>query len=382
MAAITTSADVRPPMSLQLNNLPYSTDIDTSSADEPAAQLPRWRAISTMVAVSLMILVGTTLSGILAVALPKVAQDIKLEDRLLLWPASVYSLTCGCTLVFFGSLADVLGARRCYLSGSVLSVAWIVACGLARTGKQLILFRALHGISIAMCLPSAVSILSAHFKPGPRRNAAFTLLGAAQPTGFLIGLVIGGIPTDLVNWRLCFYLVAGVNAVVLLSSVFTIPRDAAAPGTVLERFRREIDWVGVTVISFALGLLSYILAALTVDMPSIREPANIVMLIVSVLLFPIFTCWEHRQERLGRPALIPNSLWANPIFLSIALLSFLAWATVTANQYFLGLFFEKVQLLSAFSTSLRFLPLVVSGVLAQPNQPTSTCLIVPVVRYP
>lgn len=364
MASTTTFANAQPAVTLELNNFPDSTDIDTSSANEPAVRLPRWRAISTMVAVSLMILVGTTLSGILAVALPKVAHDIKLEDRLLLWPASVYSLTCGCTLLFFGSLADVLGAKRCYLSGSCLSVACIVACGLARAGIQLIVFRALHGISIAMCLPSSVSILSAHFKPGPRRNAAFALLGAAQPTGFLIGLVIGGILTDLVNWRLCFYLVAGVNGVVLLSSVFTVPHDAAALGTVLERFRREVDWVGVTVISFALGLLSYVLAALTVDMSSIRDPATIVMLIVSVLLFPIFTCWEHRQERLGQPALIPNSLWANPIFLSIAVLSFLAWATVTANQYFLALFFEKVQLLSAFSTSLRFLPLVLSGVLA------------------
>jgi hypothetical protein len=62
--------------------------------------------------------------------------------------------------------------------------------------------------------------------------------------------------------------------------------------------------------------------------------------------------------------LIPNSLWSNPVFRSISLLSFLAWVTVTANQYFIALFFEKVQLLSVFATSLRFLPLVVSGVLA------------------
>jgi MFS family permease len=126
-------------------------------------------------------------------------------------------------LLFFGGLADVVGVKNNYLAGSLLSVGWIFACGLARTGVQLIVFRALHGIAISMCLPSSVSILISNFKPGQWRDTAFASLGAAQPTGFLIGLYLGGIVTDLVSWRLCFYLVAGVTAVVLLLSVFCIP---------------------------------------------------------------------------------------------------------------------------------------------------------------
>jgi MFS family permease len=317
-----------------------------------------------MAVVSLMTLMGTTLSGILAVALPKVAGDIGLEDGLLLWPASVYSLSCGCTLLLFGSLSDVVGARTNYLVGSFLSSGWIVACGLSRTGVQLIVFRTLHGIAISMCLPSSVSILSRNFGPGSRRNAAFAMLGAAQPTGFLLGLVIGGILTDLVSWRWCFYAIAIVNAVVFILAYFAVPPDAKPRGTMMQRFRREADWVGVFIMSSALALLSYVLAAVTVDSRSIHSPANIAMLVLSVLLFPVFGLWVHRQEKHGLPALIPNSLWSNSVFLCISLLVFLAWATVTANQYFLALFFEKVQLLSAFSTSLRFLAMVVTGVMA------------------
>ncbi|GAB1316515.1 Aminotriazole resistance protein [Madurella fahalii] len=333
-------------------------------AAEAAAALPRWRAVLIMVAVSLMTLMSTTLSGILAVALPKVATDIGLEEGLLLWPASVYSLACGCTLLFFGSLSDVVGAKKNYLTGSFLSSVWIMACGLAQSGVQLIVFRTMHGIAISMCLPSSVSILSRNFSPGSRRNAAFAMLGAAQPTGFLIGLVIGGILTDLVSWRWCFYAVAIVNAVVFLLSCFSLPPDPKTRGTVLQRFRREADWVGVFILSAALALLSYVLAAVTVEGSAIRSPANIAMLVLAFVLFPVFGLWVHRQERRGLPALIPNSLWSNSVFVSISLLVFLAWATVTANQYFIALFFERVQLLSAFATSLRFLAMVVTGVLA------------------
>lgn len=362
----TTTAAAAAPV-LELNTLRTGgagSQIQDYGTHEPLVTVPRWKAVSLMVVVSLMTLMSTTLSGILAVALPKVADDIDMAEGLLLWPASVYSLACGCTLLFFGSLSDVVGARWCYLLGSFLSAVWILACGLARTGIQLIIFRALHGIAMSMCMPSSVSILSANFKPGPRRNAAFAALGAAQPTGFFVGLIIGGILTDLLSWRVCFYLVAGINAVIFFASVLSVPRDAKLPGTVLKRFQREADWVGVIIISVALGLLSYVLAVVTIDLSSIRSPVSIFLLVFSIVLFPIFAIWVRTQTKRGAPALIPNSLWGNTIFVSVGGLAFLAWSTVTANQYFLALFFEKVQFLSAFATSLRFLPLVVSGVLA------------------
>ncbi|KAI2636182.1 MFS general substrate transporter [Xylaria nigripes] len=339
-------------------------NVSSESSRQHSTPLPRWKIITIIGAVCLMSLLSTTLSGILAVALPKIGADIDLDEGLLLWPASVYSLASGATLLFFGSIADVVGAKRSYLVGSFLSAVWILACGLSRTGIQLIIFRGMHGISIAMCLPSSVSILTANFPTGMLRNAAFACLGAAQPMGFLVGLIIGGILTDLVSWRLGFYIIAGLNAFVLAVSLICIPNDTRRTGSFLQRFREEVDWVGVLFASTGLGLLSYVLASITIDLSSIHSPANITLLTISILLFPCFYLWVRRQEKLGRPALIPNSLWKDSSFVSINALCFLGWATVTANQYFLSLYFEEVQLESAFSTSLRFVPLVVSGVLA------------------
>ncbi|ERF73309.1 hypothetical protein EPUS_03142 [Endocarpon pusillum Z07020] len=344
----------------------------TSTQREPEAPatsvvvpLPRWKATLVIVTIGLMTMMSTVLSGVLAVALPKIAKTLGIAESLLLWPASVYSLTCGCTLLLSGSLADVFGSRLVYLIGSAFSTSMVLACGLSRSNVQLIVFRALHGIAISLCLPSSVSMIAGTFQTGQRRNIAFACLGGAQPMGFLVGLVIGGILTDTIGWRPAFYILAGINAVVFCTALTCLPEKVGgARADVLHRFKTEIDWLGVVLISTSLGLLSYVLAAVTVHLSAISSPTNIALLILAVLLLPAFSIWVHHQEKAGRPALIPNSIWRNPVFTSLCITAFFAWATVTANQYFLALYYQKVQLLTAFDTSLRFLPLVVSGVLA------------------
>jgi Na+/melibiose symporter-like transporter len=89
---------------------------------------------------------------------------------------------------------------------------------------------------------------------------------------------------------------------------------------------------------------------------------NIACLIVAGVLLPCFVLWVGRQERLGRPAIIPNSLWRNQVFSSICIDVFLAWGAVNATETLLTFVFQDVQLLSATQTSLRFLPAPVAGV--------------------
>lgn len=74
--------------------------------------------------------------------------------------------------------------------------------------------------------------------------------------------------------------------------------------------------------------------------------------------------WVGRQERLGKPAVIPNSLWRNRIFTSICLGLFLTWGAVTSSDSYQSLFFQKVQDISPLQTSLRILPGVVSASLS------------------
>lgn len=82
------------------------------------------------------------------------------------------------------------------------------------------------------------------------------------------------------------------------------------------------------------------------------------------MLAPAFVLWVGRQERLGKPAVIPNSLWRHRIFTSICLGLFLTWGATTSSDTYQSLFFQNVQNIPAWQTSLRFLPSVFSAVLS------------------
>lgn len=99
-------------------------------------------------------------NGVITVALPAIAAEIGLRANLLVWPTSVVSLTSGACLLVAGSIADVLGPRSINLAGCFLLACCILACGLSRTGLELVVFRAVQGIAFALIVPSGVSIVS------------------------------------------------------------------------------------------------------------------------------------------------------------------------------------------------------------------------------
>jgi MFS family permease len=176
-------------------------------------------------------------------------------------PASIFSLTCGCTLLLSGSVADVVGSRDMYLIGSFLQSIFTLACGLSRTSGELILFRGLAGIATSICLPSAVSIITNTFTTGKRRNVAFASMGSGQPIGFSIGLTMGGVFADSIGWRWGFYIAALLNTGIFGVALWGLPKNGDSHGEVTwTRIVTDIDWVGASISSMSLALLSYVLA--------------------------------------------------------------------------------------------------------------------------
>lgn len=148
-----------------------------------------------------------------------------------------------------------------YLIGCFLQSAFTLACGLAQSPFQLIFFRALAGIAIAFCLPSAVSLITTYFPHGKRRNIAFAAMGGGQPIGFAIGLTTGGLVSDSsATWRGAFYIAAGLNTVFLLVTLFGLPKIPQKEPITWTKLSKEVDWVGALILSASLGLLSYCLA--------------------------------------------------------------------------------------------------------------------------
>jgi nitrate/nitrite transporter NarK len=85
--------------------------------------------------------------------------------------------------------------------------------------------------------------------------------------------------------------------------------------------------------------------------------------IIGLVLIPAFPVWINRQEKLGRPAIIPNSLWRNRIFTTICISVFLTWGAFNALENLMSFIFQYVQGISALQSSIRFIPAPVSGAL-------------------
>ena len=151
---------------------------------------------------------------------------------------------------------------------------------------------------------------------------------------------------------------------VFASAFFSLPIDTSGRAP-MQRLRNGVDWVGLLLISADLAMLSYVLASISSSSSlSPRRPVDIALLVLALLLIPCFILWVGRQEKLGRPAIIPNSLWRKAGFSSVCVATFLTWAMFNALAFFATLLMQEIQHVSALQTSLRFLPLVILSVSA------------------
>lgn len=303
--------------------------------EAPKGRPAKLKAITVIVTLAGMSFLNTMGSGILISALPRIADDVNLDEGFLLWPASVYALAAGCLLLIFGAIADVVGAKLVWVTGSFLYVVFTIAVGFSQTGAQLIVFRTFLGIAVSMCLPTAVGLITNTFPRGTWRNIAFASNGMGQPLGYSLGLILGGIFTDTIGWRWSFYMSAIINFGIATAAIWVLPsvyRPSEKKWS--RRLIEDIDWVGAIVLSAALGILLYVLATTTSSYRRLSDSRNIVLLVVSIVLLFCFPTWMHFQVKKGRPAIIPNRLWKNAAFTTTCVSVFFCWASLNAIQYF------------------------------------------------
>lgn len=343
--------------------------------DRPSAnRRPMFLTVMAIMQPALINFLTSFTNGIITVCLPTIARSVDLQRQLYLWPISVYGLTSGSVLLLAGSVADLIGARAVELTGASILGLFTLATGLAQTGEQLVAFRAIQGIGVAMHLPASVSLVAAATEKGRARNFGFASLGFSQPLGFSVGLILGGVLAEYSSWRIGFYVPGALFTAAAVAGRWTLPKTAPAPAPapgggvgststrgVWARLRTEIDWVGVCLVSSGLTVFSYVLAILSADLQTIRSATTATLLAVSLVLLASFPFWMGRQERAGRPALVPNSLWKNVPFTAICVLVAISWGTLNAMELFSSLYFQEIQHRSSLTASLFLLPNVVVG---------------------
>src|SRR6478672_3117644 len=161
----------------------------------------RWLALILLCGGSLMIVLDTT---IVNVALPSIRQSLGFSETSLAWVVNAYLLTFGGFLLLGGRLGDLFGHRRMFLAGISLFTLASLACGLANTQGLLIAARAVQGVGGAVASAVALSLMMTLFTEPAERAKAMGVFGFVASGGGTIGVLLGGVLTDTLDWHWIF----------------------------------------------------------------------------------------------------------------------------------------------------------------------------------
>jgi EmrB/QacA subfamily drug resistance transporter len=190
----------------------------------------RWLALYVLCLGDLMIVLDTT---IVNVALPSIRADLGFSQASLAWVVNAYVLTFGGFLLLGGRLGDLFGHRRLFLTGLVVFTLASLACGLSTAQGMLVAARAVQGIGGAVVSAVALSLIMTLFEEPGERTRAMGFFGFVMAAGGSIGVLLGGVLTDVVGWHWVFLVNLPVGVAVFALTPALIPggrgRVAAGP---------------------------------------------------------------------------------------------------------------------------------------------------------
>src|SRR4051794_2127451 len=172
------------------------------SANEPRRVDRRWIALVVIAVAQLMTALDATIVNI---ALPSAQRSLGFGDADRQWVITAYTLTFAGLLLLGGRIADRLGRRKSFLTGLVGFAAASALAGAAPGLPVLIAGRALQGGFAALLAPAALSLIAVTFRDVKERGTAFAVYGAVAGSGAVVGLILGGVLTEYLQWRWCLY---------------------------------------------------------------------------------------------------------------------------------------------------------------------------------
>ncbi|MCW5713545.1 MAG: MFS transporter [Bauldia sp.] len=207
----------------------------------------RWLALIVLCLGDLMIVLDTT---IVNVALPTIRADLGFSETSLVWVVNAYVLTFGGFMLLGGRLGDIFGHRRLFLIGLAAFTLASLACGLATSQGMLVAARAAQGIGGAIVSAVALSLIMNLFTENTERVKAMGLFGFVMAGGGTVGVLLGGILTDALDWHAIFLVNIPIGIAVFVLCLVLLPRGAGQASG-------RLDVAGALAITGALMLAVY-----------------------------------------------------------------------------------------------------------------------------
>ena len=214
----------------------------------PAEDRSRWIALYVLCTGVLMIVLDVT---VVNVALPSIQDDLGFSQSSLAWVVNAYLIAFGGLLMLAGRLGDLLSRRGVFLAGLAVFTMASVLCGVSQSQEMLVVARFVQGVGGAMASAVVLGMIVTMF-PEPREQAkAIGVYGFVASAGGSIGLLVGGVLTDSINWHWIFFVNVPVGIATAILAIRLLDHDKGLG------LRQGSDVLGALLITGGLMLLVY-----------------------------------------------------------------------------------------------------------------------------
>lgn len=300
----------------------------------------RWVILAAVLGSGVAFLDATVVN----VALPSIATDLGGGLSGMQWVLDGYLLTLSSLLLLGGSLGDLYGRKRMYVTGLVGFTGASLLCGVAPSVGFLVAARALQGVAGALLVPGSLSILSASFHPEDR-GAAVGAWSGLSGVATALGPFAGGWLVDAVSWRFVFLVNLPLAVVAVLVTLKHVPesRDPAAA--------RRPDLVGAALATVGLGGLVYALiegSARRHLTPALALAGGVGL--AALLAFPFV---ERRRPH----PLVPMSIFRSRQFVGANVTTLTVYAALGGALFLVAVELQRVLGYSALEAGSALLPI-------------------------
>jgi EmrB/QacA subfamily drug resistance transporter len=314
---------------------------EADSMSETTDSRTRWLALYVLCLASLMIVLDVTIVG---VALPSIREDLGFSETSLAWVVNGYLLTYGGFLLLGGRLGDLFGHRRLFILGISAFTLASLACGLATTQWFLVAARSVQGLGGAVASAVSLSLMMGLFTEPADRAKAMGIFGFVASGGGSIGVLLGGILTDTLNWHWIFLVNFPIGVLVVLLTLRLLPAMPAAAGG------RRLDVAGAVTVTTSLMLAVY--AIVNGNEKGWTSGQTLGVLAASAAVFAAFLTIESRV----RAPLVPLRLFRLRNLSTASGVGVLWSGAMFAWFFMTALYLQLVLGYSPLQIGLAFLP--------------------------
>ncbi|KAI0135241.1 membrane transporter [Daldinia grandis] len=289
-----------------------------------------------------------------SVLLPVLIEDTGIDPSQRTWPITVFSLVTGSLLLPFGRLVDMFGGYPVYLGGLSWLTLWAIIGGFSRTLPMVLASRALQGVGAAAFLPAGTTLLGTTYRPGPRKNAVFSLYGGCAPLGFFSGIIVAGLTGEFLYWGWFFWIASILLAFLCLMTFFCVPHEWRRGDWSL------MDWWGCLTSVSSLSLLTYAITDASHVEGHWASPQIIVTFILGLIFLAAFI---YVEGWVADSPLLPFDLFSikyiGPLFLAL----FMACGCFGIYLFYASFYIQTVLEVPPLRAALWFSPMAAGGII-------------------